>query len=94
MLGARRQRTGPPRRPASAAGRRFRRLLRVADRPLTADGVRDAREDDRSLWGLITVKRALSKLRKMRLVFNTHKPPRGYYLAERYTMFTSRAAGA
>jgi hypothetical protein len=66
------------------------RLLSVADRPLTAEGVRDALEDDCSPWGLITVKRALAKLKKLGVVFSTRKPPRGYFLAERHTLFTSR----
>jgi hypothetical protein len=70
------------------------RLLSAADRPLSAEGVRDALEDAGPLWGLVTVKRSLAKLKKLGVVFNTHKLPRGYYLAEKHTLFRPHPADA
>jgi hypothetical protein len=71
------------------------RLLSVADRPLPAERVRDALEKGGvNIWGLVTVKRSLAKLKRLRVVFNTHKPPRGYYLAEKHTLFRPHPADA
>jgi hypothetical protein len=71
------------------------RILSVADRPLPADRVRNELESRKlAIWGLVTVKRSLAKLKKLGVVFNSHKLPRGYYLAEKHTLFRPHAADA
>jgi hypothetical protein len=59
-------------------------LLDSADQPLSAARIRDELERrGEAIHGLITVKRSLAKLRRMKLVSNSRKSPRGYFLPER-----------
>jgi hypothetical protein len=63
-------------------------LLAQAQEPLS--GVRVRKElEQRSIGvhGLVTVKRSLAKLKRLGLVDNSGKAPRGYYLPENLPLF-------
>jgi hypothetical protein len=39
------------------------------------------------VWGIATVKRSLGKLKRLGVVLNSRRPPRGYYLPEKQSLF-------
>src|SRR4051794_14864263 len=58
-------------------------LLAQATAPLSGHRVRKAMEGRGvGVWGLVTVKRSLAKLRRLRLVSNSRRGQRGYFLVE------------
>ena len=70
-------------------------LLGSADEPLSAARVRDELEQrGDAIHGLITVKRSLAKLRRMKLVSNSKKSPRGFFLPDRLPLLRLRPQAA
>jgi hypothetical protein len=58
-------------------------LLAQATAPLSGRRVRKEMEGRGvGVWGLVTVKRSLAKLRRLRLVSNSKRGQRGYFLPE------------
>jgi hypothetical protein len=65
-------------------GRRHAHRVRPLDHALAGFDVLAALAA--GVWHVVAV--------KLRVVFNTHKPPRGYDLAEKHTLFLARPGGA
>jgi hypothetical protein len=66
-------------------------LLAQAREPLSAARVRrDLEKRGIGIWAEITVKRSLARLKRRRLVCNSRRCPRGYYLPENLPLFRSR----
>jgi hypothetical protein len=72
-------------------------LLVALPEPASAEKIRDTLEDEHiGIWSLRTVKRALKRLmgEDIKLVANSKKRPRGYYLiGKRMTLFRKPAVG-
>jgi hypothetical protein len=63
-------------------------LLARMQRPLS--GCRICKEIERQglgIWGVVTVKRSLAKLKRLDLVCNSRRRPRGYFLPEQGSLF-------
>jgi hypothetical protein len=66
-------------------------LLTGAQEPLSA--ARVCRQLDKrglAVWSLITVKRSLAKLKRLGLLGNRRRAPRGYYLPDNLPLFRHR----
>lgn len=69
-------------------GRAVLALLWDAEGPISAEKVRDALEESKLIFGLITVQRALRLLhRQHKVVEHSRHWPRGYYLPQRLPLF-------
>ncbi len=63
-------------------------LLAQAQQPLSAARVRRQLEvQNIAIWAEITVKRSLAKLRRLGLLANSRKSPRGYWLLGNFPLF-------
>lgn len=67
-------------------------LLAIATRPLSAAKIRDALEESDRIHALVTVERAMTRLRRVGIVSNSGKRPRGYFLPERLPLLRLRPA--
>jgi hypothetical protein len=62
-------------------------FLATACRPWSAARLRKQLEKQGSIYGEITVKRSLARMKRLGIVFNSRCSPRGYYLPERMPLF-------
>jgi hypothetical protein len=63
-------------------------MLGQAQQPVSAKWIRRELERQRiEVYGIATVKRSLSKLKKLKLVLSSRKRPRGYSLANHLPLF-------
>ena len=69
-------------------------ILATSEEPLSGARARlEMKKRGWRRWGLATVKRSLAKLKKLGLVANNRRRPRGYYLEEAMPLLCSRPAG-
>jgi hypothetical protein len=57
-------------------------LLAQVSRPLSAARVRNELEKRGRIWGIATVKRSLAGMKRLKLVCNSRRRPRGYWIED------------